>query len=100
MSLVFGVWYSVWVEYCASFNHTCEWFVFLSVCSDSDIECCYDAVPYPFLTVNELPGRIAIYVVVTFVAFLSFRGINKLHARITGRVQQAKGKGKGKEKAN
>ncbi|KAH8117342.1 FAR-17a/AIG1-like protein [Phellopilus nigrolimitatus] len=69
MAFAFGVWYSVWVEYCASHNGT---------------------FPYPFLTVNPLPIRIVIYGAVTTIAFLSFRGINAVHSRVTGRSPRIK----------
>ncbi|THH01994.1 hypothetical protein EW145_g6816 [Phellinidium pouzarii] len=52
MAFAFGTWYSLWVEYCASFNKK---------------------------------FRIAIYATVTSVAFLSFRGINAVHLRLTCR---------------
>lgn len=57
-SIMFGTWYSIWVEWCAAAN---------------------GHFPYPFLTVNELPGRIVIYTIVTIIAFISFRGLNALH---------------------
>ncbi|KAI5122074.1 hypothetical protein M0805_006057 [Coniferiporia weirii] len=62
--IAFGVWYSIWVEYCASFNGT---------------------FPYPFLTVNTLPIRVVIYAAVTSIAIVSFRGINNAHLRAVGR---------------
>jgi len=59
---LFGIWYAVWVEYCAGYNGT---------------------FPYPFLN-NPLPVRIAIYTVVINIAVASFRGINKLHIKLNG----------------
>ncbi|KAL5490295.1 hypothetical protein ACEPAI_5128 [Sanghuangporus weigelae] len=66
MSALFGVWYASWVEYCASFNGT---------------------FPYPFLTLNPFPIRVAIYTVVTAIAFVSFRVINAVHSRVWGRTK-------------
>ncbi|KZS99066.1 hypothetical protein SISNIDRAFT_480648 [Sistotremastrum niveocremeum HHB9708] len=59
MACLFGLWYSNWVEYCAKYN---------------------GVFPYPFLTDNSLPGRIAIYVATTIIALTSFRGLNAIHS--------------------
>ena len=50
------------------------------------------AVPYPFLTENTFPIRVVIYIVVTAIAFLSFRAINAVHKVLTGRYTPAKEK--------
>lgn len=49
--------------------------------------------PYPFLTLNPLPVRIAIYAGASAFAIASFWGLNALKK---GMHRQAKGKGKGK----
>lgn len=83
MSTAFGVWYAVWVEYCASYNGTCA-FYFILLASNLYIDnSFFNSVPYPFLTLNPLPVRIVIYIIVTTIAFLSFRFINTLHWRLT-----------------
>ncbi|KAG1905975.1 FAR-17a/AIG1-like protein [Suillus fuscotomentosus] len=56
--LACGAWYSWWVEYCASYNHT---------------------FPYPFLTENPFNIRVGIYAFVSFLAWSCFRLMNALH---------------------
>ncbi|EIN07454.1 hypothetical protein PUNSTDRAFT_89781 [Punctularia strigosozonata HHB-11173 SS5] len=52
------LWYSSWVEYCASYN---------------------GSFPYPFLTENPFPVRCGIYFGALVLALAAFRGINSLH---------------------
>ncbi|KAG1891274.1 FAR-17a/AIG1-like protein [Suillus subluteus] len=56
--LACGTWYTCWVEYCASYNHT---------------------FPYPFLTENPFNIRVGIYTFVSFLAWSCFRLMNALH---------------------
>lgn len=71
---VYGVGYVLWVEYCGHKNGTCKSFW-----------CYYSAnrslrlVPYPFLTENELPGRILIYCGALLLSVCSFNFINSIH---------------------
>ncbi|KAI9065112.1 hypothetical protein FKP32DRAFT_1590866 [Trametes sanguinea] len=58
LSAVCSIWYSTWVEYCASFN---------------------GFFPYPFLTHNPFPIRVAIYVAATLFAAVSFMALNAAH---------------------
>jgi hypothetical protein len=58
-SLVFAVWYASCAEYFASFN---------------------GSFPYPFLTENTFPVRVAIYSGATTLALLSFWGMNGIKA--------------------
>ncbi|WVF72337.1 hypothetical protein IAT40_007150 [Kwoniella sp. CBS 6097] len=58
LAATFGASYGVWVEHCASIN---------------------GAFPYPFLTIMDLPGRVATYVGSTIGAYLVFRGLNAIH---------------------
>jgi len=54
------IWYSSWVEYCASFN---------------------SSFPYPFLTENPFEIRIGIYIGAATLALVSFWTINALHSK-------------------
>ncbi|KAI8998487.1 FAR-17a/AIG1-like protein [Trametes punicea] len=58
VAALFGSWYSCWVEYCASFN---------------------GFFPYPFLTNSPFHIRVAIYIVATALAAVSFIGLNATH---------------------
>jgi hypothetical protein len=73
------VWYSAWVEYCASYNGHCELFIYSAVnhCSNTLSGC---TVPYPFLTENPFPVRCGIYCGAMVLALGAFRIINSLHA--------------------
>ncbi|KAI0341803.1 hypothetical protein BDW22DRAFT_1429906 [Trametopsis cervina] len=51
--------YSWWAEYCASFNKI---------------------FPYPFLTNNDFPGRVGIYIAVGTFAYFVFQILNSLHS--------------------
>ncbi|KAI0372825.1 hypothetical protein BV20DRAFT_1050265 [Pilatotrama ljubarskyi] len=55
---VAGIWYSWWVEHCASYN---------------------GFFPYPFLTENPFPIRVLIYIAATSFAALSFMILNAAH---------------------
>jgi len=57
---LYAIWYSFWVEHCASQN---------------------GHFPYPFLEVS-LDRRIVIYVAATFLGILSFRALNHLHPQL------------------
>ncbi|OCF38345.1 hypothetical protein I317_07889 [Kwoniella heveanensis CBS 569] len=58
LAATFGTTYGLWVEHCASIN---------------------GSFPYPFLTIMELPGRVATYAGSTVGAYLVFRGLNAIH---------------------
>ncbi|GLB35054.1 putative MFS general substrate transporter [Lyophyllum shimeji] len=60
-ALLFGVWYSCWVEHCARSNG--------------------GIFPYPFLTENPIEIRLAIYAGACTLAYASFWAINSLHPR-------------------
>ena len=85
---LFGIWYFLWLEYCASHNGTCEFLRTCTVFSTGAQFCLTLAVPYPFLN-GPLYGRVIIYVATTALALFSFRGINKIHRRIF-RSQESK----------
>ncbi|EKM55482.1 uncharacterized protein PHACADRAFT_256130 [Phanerochaete carnosa HHB-10118-sp] len=53
-----GIWYSCWVEYCASYNKI---------------------FPYPFLTFNPFPIRVAIYFAASSFSYLVFQVLNWVH---------------------
>ncbi|KIJ34690.1 hypothetical protein M422DRAFT_70171 [Sphaerobolus stellatus SS14] len=55
-----GLWYSSWVEYCASYNKT---------------------FPYPFLTENVFNVRVGIYIGACLLALGVFRTLNTVHPR-------------------
>lgn len=55
--LLSTIWYASWVEYCASFN---------------------SSFPYPFLTENDLNGRLIIYVSAAALAYSCFCSFNSL----------------------
>ncbi|KDQ60734.1 hypothetical protein JAAARDRAFT_125221 [Jaapia argillacea MUCL 33604] len=57
VAAISGLWYAAWVEYCAAHN---------------------GSFPYPFLTDNPFPIRVAIYVGATFLALVSFWVINAI----------------------
>ncbi|KAI5453096.1 hypothetical protein NCC49_006125 [Naganishia albida] len=59
LSAIAGSAYTVWVEYCASYN---------------------DRFPYPFLPSDSFGARLAIYVGATGFAYLAFKFLNGLHA--------------------
>jgi hypothetical protein len=73
--LACGTWYACWVEYCASYNHTCE-YIFLWWHVTETPRC---LVPYPFLTENPFNIRVGIYTFVSFLAWSCFRLMNALH---------------------
>ncbi|KAK4687737.1 hypothetical protein P7C73_g2395, partial [Tremellales sp. Uapishka_1] len=58
LALSWGAIYSTWVEHCASIN---------------------GRFPYPFLTMSDLPGRIAIYIGASVFAYGVFRVLNWIH---------------------
>lgn len=58
VALLATVWYSCWVEYCASHN---------------------GIFPYPFLTFNPFPIRAAIYGAAGAFAYLVFQALNWVH---------------------
>lgn len=105
MAALFGLWYSIWVEYCASYNGRCEssllhpnrsgsCFSLPSACIYANAPYCfiYPLVPYPFLD-HPLPIRIPIYIFVTFLAVGLLNGINGVHAAlISAEAQQSKKK--------
>ncbi|OAX43566.1 hypothetical protein K503DRAFT_680938 [Rhizopogon vinicolor AM-OR11-026] len=63
--LTSGACYASWVEYCATYNETCEYLYFL---------------PYPLLTENPLDVRIGIYAFVSFIAWGTFYLANAIHS--------------------
>lgn len=60
LSVLAALWYGSWVEYCASYN---------------------GMFPYPFLTENPLPIRMAIYFGACLLALLSFWALNSVHTK-------------------
>lgn len=58
LAVAAGTAYATWVEHCAKIN---------------------GKFPYPFLTLSNFPGRIAIYVGAVFSALMVFWGLNKVH---------------------
>jgi hypothetical protein len=75
---LYAIWYSFWVEHCASQNGHCGRLLrFMSL-----LHANYSTlVPYPFLEV-PLDRRIVIYVAATFLGILSFRALNHLHPQL------------------
>ncbi|KIP08177.1 hypothetical protein PHLGIDRAFT_127207 [Phlebiopsis gigantea 11061_1 CR5-6] len=59
VAIAASLWYSCWVEYCASYN---------------------GVFPYPFLTFNPLSIRAAIYGGTTVFAYTVFQLLNKIHS--------------------
>jgi hypothetical protein len=74
IAILYGVGYSCFVEYCASFNGHCKGFTTETFVSG--VTTWLD--PYPFLDVS-LKSRLAIYTAATMVALFSFRGLNSIH---------------------
>jgi len=74
-SVLFGLWYVGWVEYCAIHNGRCT----PSLLVSGLLLLITDTVPYPFL---EYPYyiRALVYVGAVMCAVLSFRFLNLLHS--------------------
>ena len=79
VAIAASLWYSCWVEHCASYNGVCKPIHLLSATMYIDFE--YSTpVPYPFLTFNPLPIRAAIYAGTTVFAYTVFQLLNKIHS--------------------
>jgi hypothetical protein len=80
LSAIAGSAYTVWVEYCASYNERCE---FLPICASvplNGVDILQMTVPYPFLPSDSFGARIVIYIGATGFAYVAFKFLNGLHA--------------------
>ena len=80
VAIAASLWYSCWVEYCASYNGICKSHIQPYCPSCSLVSYSVSTVPYPFLTFNPLPIRAAIYAGTTIFAFTVFQLLNKIHS--------------------